>query len=248
MKIFVAHKFSEVDKGQLREKLEKVFSFLEKNGHQTFNYCRDRQKWKEDRRQLGIIVKEALEDLKKSDAILIFIDGPERSEGIYMEFGFAKALGKKVILLIAEDASSPMLEAMADQVIKFKELKDLEGKIVGLASYPNERSRTLLSPEDFKKLDLRIGKILSAERIENSDKLLKLEVDFGLEKRQIVSGIAQYFTPESLIGKEAPFVLNLEPRVLRGVESAGMILAASVDGKAVLLHPGEEVPPGSLIK
>ena len=106
----------------------------------------------------------------------------------------------------------------------------------------------MISYEDFKKLDIRIGKILSAEKIENSDKLLKLEVDFGEEKRQIVSGIAQHFTPESLIGKEAPFVVNLEPRVLRGVESAGMILAASANDKVVLLHPGEEVPPGSIIK
>ncbi|MFH1575579.1 MAG: methionine--tRNA ligase subunit beta [Candidatus Nealsonbacteria bacterium] len=106
----------------------------------------------------------------------------------------------------------------------------------------------MISHEDFKKLDIRIGKILSAEKIENSDNLLKLEVDFGGEKRQIVSGIAQYFTPESLIGKEAPFVVNMEPRVLRGVESAGMILAASVDGRAVLLHPGEEVAPGSIVK
>ena len=106
----------------------------------------------------------------------------------------------------------------------------------------------MISHEDFKKLDIRIGKILSAERIENSDKLLKLEVNFGDEKRQIVSGIAQHFTPESLIGKEAPFVINMEPRILRGVESAGMILAASVDGKAVLLRPDEEVPPGSIVK
>ena len=106
----------------------------------------------------------------------------------------------------------------------------------------------MINYEDFKKLDIRIGKILSAERIENSDKLLKLEVNFGDEKRQIVSGIAQHFTPESLIGKEAPFVINMEPRILRGVESAGMILAASVDGKAVLLRPDEEVPPGSIVK
>lgn len=106
----------------------------------------------------------------------------------------------------------------------------------------------MINFEDFKKIDIRIGKILSAERIENSDKLLKLEVDFGSEKRQIVSGIAEYYAPESLIGKEAPFVVNLEPRVLRGVESAGMIMAANVDGRPVLLHPGEEVPPGSIIK
>lgn len=105
----------------------------------------------------------------------------------------------------------------------------------------------MISFEDFQKLDIRIGKILSAEKIENSDKLLKLEVDFGEEKRQIVSGIAQHFSPESLIGKEAPFVINMEPRVLRGVESTGMIMAISANEKVVLLHPGEDVPPGSIV-
>jgi methionine--tRNA ligase beta chain len=106
----------------------------------------------------------------------------------------------------------------------------------------------MISFEDFQKLDIRIGKIISAERIENSDKLLKLQVSFGTETRQIVSGIAQYFTPESLIGKEASFVINIEPRILLGVESSGMILAASVEGRPVILHPAEEVPPGTIVK
>jgi methionine--tRNA ligase beta chain len=114
----------------------------------------------------------------------------------------------------------------------------------------------MITSEDFQKLDIRIGKIISAEKIENSDKLLKLQVDFGpsekpgqvRETRQIVSGIAQYFEPDELLGKEAPFVVNMEPRVLCGVESSGMILAASVDGRPVILHPGEEVPPGTIVK
>jgi methionine--tRNA ligase beta chain len=106
----------------------------------------------------------------------------------------------------------------------------------------------MITFEDFQKLDMRIGKIISAEKIENSDKLLKLQVDFGFETRQIVSGIAQYFEPEALLGREAPFVINMEPRVLCGVESSGMILAASVDGRPVILHPGEEVPPGTIVK
>jgi methionine--tRNA ligase beta chain len=106
----------------------------------------------------------------------------------------------------------------------------------------------MISSEDFQKLDIRIGKIISAEKIENSDKLLKLQVDFGLEIRQIVSGIAQYFAPESLVDKEAVFIINIEPRVLRGVESFGMIMAASVDGRPVILHPAEVVPPGTIVK
>jgi methionine--tRNA ligase beta chain len=102
--------------------------------------------------------------------------------------------------------------------------------------------------DDFKKLDIRIGKILSAEKIKGTDKLMKLEVDFGAEKRQIVAGIAEFFTPDHLIGKEIPVLMNLEPRNIRGIESRGMILAIDVDGKPVLLHPEREVPPGSVIR
>jgi len=119
--------------------------------------------------------------------------------------------------------------------------------------------------DDFAKVEIRIGKIISAEKVENSDKLLKLEVNFGtiqveFEKdgvvqgetkqitRQIIAGIAKYYEPEALIGKECPFVYNLAPRKLAGLESQGMILCPSHDGKPVLLHPDQEVSPGSLIK
>lgn len=102
-----------------------------------------------------------------------------------------------------------------------------------------------ISFEEFKKLRIRIGLIVEAEKVEGADKLLKLQVDFGDERRQIVSGIAQFYKPESLIGKEFPFVVNLEPRVIRGVESQGMILAISSDEKIVLLKPVKKVPAGS---
>ncbi|OGZ69768.1 MAG: methionine--tRNA ligase subunit beta [Candidatus Staskawiczbacteria bacterium RIFCSPHIGHO2_02_FULL_34_9] len=101
--------------------------------------------------------------------------------------------------------------------------------------------------EDFKKIDIRVGKIISAEKIEGSDKLLKLQVDFGEEKRQIVSGIAQFYEPDSLIGKECPFAFNLAPKSLMGVESQGMILAADDDGP-VLMSPDKEIKPGSTVK
>ena len=77
---------------------------------------------------------------------------------------------------------------------------------------------------------------------------MKLEVDFGLEKRQLVAGIAEFFEPDNLIGKEIPVLLNLEPRSFKGIESQGMILAIDVDGKPVLLHPEREVPSGSVIR
>ena len=106
----------------------------------------------------------------------------------------------------------------------------------------------MISYEEFKKLDIRIGKILKAERIEGVDKLLRLEVDLGSEVRQIVAGIAQFYEPENLVGKEIPILANLEPRILRGVESQGMLLAADNMGQPVIISPDNEIPPGSIVK
>lgn len=120
-----------------------------------------------------------------------------------------------------------------------------------------------ISLEDFKKLEIKIGKILAVEKVEGADRLLKLEVDFGSDpsagqgspngdsgssKRQIVSGIAEFYKPEDLIGKECPFIVNLEPRTIMGVESQGMLMAAGIENGIALLHPDKEVPAGSLIK
>jgi len=108
----------------------------------------------------------------------------------------------------------------------------------------------MVNIEDFKKLDIRIGKIISAERIPGSDKLLKLLFDVGeAGPRQILAGIAEHVEdPNSLVGKELPLILNLEPRKMRGEISYGMILAASVEEKPVLIHPDEEVPPGTIVR
>jgi len=101
---------------------------------------------------------------------------------------------------------------------------------------------------EFQKLELKVAKVLSAEKVEKSDKLLKLKIDLGGETRQLVAGIAQQYTPESLVGKEIVIVANLEPRVVFGVESQGMLLAASGPSGPVVLMPEKEVPPGSMIR
>ncbi len=112
-----------------------------------------------------------------------------------------------------------------------------------------------ISFEDFKKIEIKIGKIVAAEKIEKSDKLLKLEVDFGdpstssgLGRRQIVSGIANDYDSESLVDKSFVFITNLESRQIMGLESQGMILAADVEGHAILLEPNQEVNPGTLVR
>jgi len=106
----------------------------------------------------------------------------------------------------------------------------------------------MIDIDDFKKLDIRIGKVVSAEKIPDSNKLIKLIFDIGGEQRQIIAGIAESFPDATvLLGKEMPLLLNLEPRNLRGNISDGMILATDIEGRPILLSPTEEVPPGSAV-
>jgi len=103
--------------------------------------------------------------------------------------------------------------------------------------------------DDFGKLDLRIGTITTAEKVEKADKLLKLQVDLGFETRTIVSGIAQHFSPESLLNKQVIVVANLAPRKMRGIESQGMILTAEQpDGKLILVNPDTITENGSTVR
>lgn len=101
---------------------------------------------------------------------------------------------------------------------------------------------------DFAKIDIRIGKVIASEKIPETDKLLKLLIDFGSEKRTVVTGMAEFFEPQYFIGKEIPVLLNLEPRKIKGIESQGMILAAESEGKPCLLHPETEIPAGSEVR
>jgi methionyl-tRNA synthetase len=106
-----------------------------------------------------------------------------------------------------------------------------------------------ISIDDVLKVDLRVAQILVAERVPKADKLLRLEVDLGYEKRQILAGIAQYYEPEKLVGRKIVIVANLAPRSLRGLESNGMLLAASLpNGAPVLAGFLEEVPLGARLK
>ncbi len=108
-----------------------------------------------------------------------------------------------------------------------------------------------ISYNDFSKVKIKVGQIVSAEKIANADKLLKLMVNFGeAEPRQIVSGIAAYFPdPATLVGKKAMFVTNLEPRTIRGHVSNGMLFAVSTDAGAFsLLEPVGDIPPGTQAK
>ncbi|MDO8565553.1 MAG: methionine--tRNA ligase [bacterium] len=107
----------------------------------------------------------------------------------------------------------------------------------------------MITIEDFKKCDIRIGRVISAEKVEGSEKLIKFIFDVGAgEQRQIIGGLGiSYPNPETLVGRQMPLILNLEPRKLMGLESQGMMLCAD-DDEPILLHPAYEVPAGSVVK
>jgi len=106
-----------------------------------------------------------------------------------------------------------------------------------------------MSIDEFARIDLRVAKVLEAERVPDTDRLVKLLVDIGREKRQLVAGIAEAYEPEALVGKTIIVVANLQPVRLRGVESQGMLLAASPEGgKPILATFETEVPPGAKVR
>ena len=139
------------------------------------------------------------------------------------------------------------------------EKKDKESKMsetpppAAAGSKPDEAPAPAAGPEridiaDFARMELRAAKVTAAEKVEGSKKLLKLQVDLGTESRHVVAGIAQTHAPEDLVGKTVVLVANLEPAKLMGVESNGMVLAGSVDGKAVLCQFESEVAPGTKVR
>jgi methionyl-tRNA synthetase len=119
----------------------------------------------------------------------------------------------------------------------------------GAAAVPAVAAAAKIGIEDFTKVEMRVGQVKTAERVAGADRLLQLQVDIGDEVRQIVAGLAQVYKPEDLVGRKVVVVVNLQPRKLRGVESNGMIVAASLpDGSPVLAGFLEDVPVGARLK
>ncbi len=145
-------------------------------------------------------------------------------------------IGKATLLFqkIEDDIIEKQIAKLIKEPVTAQEVK----AVLPLPKAEQEGVKSETQYEDFAKIDLRVGKILSAEKIEKADKLLKLIVDLGFEQRTIVSGIAEHFKPEEIIGKQVTVVANLAPRKLRGIESKGMILMAeNSEGKLQFVNP-----------
>jgi methionyl-tRNA synthetase len=139
-----------------------------------------------------------------------------------------------------------LFSKIEDKTIE-EQLEKLEAskRVNEAANKTIEPQKDIITFEDFTKLDMRVGTILEAEKMPKTKKLLILKVDTGIDIRTIVSGIAESFTPEEVVGKQVTVLVNLAPRALRGVESEGMILMTeTAEGKLVFVNPGTTVKSG----
>jgi len=164
-----------------------------------------------------------------------------------LPFGGQTAVGDVIFPRLAFPV--PVVETTPKAAPKAAQKPSGENKSVEQTSPAEETASSEITIDDFIKVQFRIADITHAEKIEGAKKLLRLEVQLGEEKRQIVSGIADSYTPEELIGMQIVVVYNLKPAKLRGVESQGMLLAATdADGKAILLQPAKRVASGAEVR
>ncbi|MEG0455933.1 MAG: methionine--tRNA ligase subunit beta, partial [Bacteroides sp.] len=148
------------------------------------------------------------------------------------------------------NASELLFEKIEDATIEAQVQRLLDTKKANEeANYKAKPIRPNIEFDDFTKLDIRVGTVLECQKVPKADKLLQFKIEDGLETRTIVSGIAQHYQPEELVGKQVCFIANLAPRKLKGIVSEGMILSAeNNDGSLAVIMPGKEVKPGSEVK
>ena len=165
------------------------------------------------------------------------IDWAKMGEGVIPaghELGEAGLLFEKI-----EDAT---IQAQVDKLLATKKANEM-------ASVKAAPAKENIQYEDFMKMDIRVGKIIAAEKVAKTKKLMKLTVDTGIDERTIVSGIAEHYTPEEVIGRQVSVLVNLEPKPLKGIVSQGMILMAeNADGTLSFVSPDKEVKPGSEVR
>jgi methionyl-tRNA synthetase len=223
-------------------------------------YFQSHEPWKlikADKEKAGSVLRSCLQIAK---ALIILMEPvmPSKMQEAWKQLGFEGILEEKrfgeatVAVPAGHKLGKPeiLFGRMEDKTIK--ELEDIFKERMSQAESKDHKEKIkkmqTISFEQFQAVDLRIGEIREADPIKGSSKLLKLVIDIGNEKRQVVAGIAETYQPKDLIGTQVAIVANLEPAKLFGVESQAMLLAADIGGNALLLRPQEKVPPGTKIR
>lgn len=238
---------------RFREALKDAMNFARLGN----KYLADTEPWKvikSDRDRVATILNVALQ-ITANTAVAIEPFMPFTAEKMRPMLGIDRIgwdmLGRADIIAAGHRTGTPELlfDKIEDDVIE-RQLQKLEAaKAANAAANATvEPQKETISFEDFQKMDIRVSRIVAAEKVAKTKKLLKLTVDTGIDTRTIVSGIAEHYSPEELVGRQVLVLVNLAPRPLKGIESSGMILMGEdLTGKLVLLGPAEETVPGTTV-
>ncbi len=211
-------------------------------------------KKKESRDRLGTVLYNALEAMRVV-SLLVCPYMPQSAEEMWRQLGIEGELHRQKLseagrwgLLSAGSRVNPgrqifpRIEEERDKDISVKAEKKVEKEAV------ETKTPGLISIEEFQKVDLRVGLVKSAEKVEKAKKLIKLRVDIGAEERTLVAGIAECYSPEDLVNRKVVVVANLKPATIRGIESQGMLLAAGGDDNIVLVTMAGDIAPGAKVR
>ncbi len=234
----------------LNRALEEIWSFIN-----TVNkYLADNEPWKvakEDsqKKRLGRILYQAAAAIRVISYFL-FPVMPESSQRVWNFLGEEKTIENEPLKRLKyEDLKLGQAIKMPKPLFPRVDLKEfLKEEEIRQAPQKKEEKMDMVTFDEFKKMDLRVGEILKAEKVEGTDKLVKMEVDIGTEKRTMVAGVADVYSPEELEGKKLIVIVNLKPAVIRGIESQAMLLAAEIEGRAIIPFFDEDVPAGAKVR
>ncbi|MEE8604047.1 MAG: methionine--tRNA ligase [Candidatus Aminicenantaceae bacterium] len=232
----VSHHFEDY---AINKALEEIWVFI----NSVNKYLADNAPWKlakddSQRARLGRILYQATCALR-GISYFVYPVLPESSQKMWQLLGEKKPLEEESYSELAFFNLKP------DQ--KTQQSEPLFPRVDLKHFLQEEESMDIITFDDFKRMDLRVGEIIEAERVEGTDKLVKMQVNIGTETRQMIGGIADKYAPEELIGKKVVVIVNLKTAVIRGIESQGMLLAAEVGGKAIIPFFTEDVPAGAKV-
>ena len=222
-------------------------------GNQYFSTTQPWHLIKNDKERTATVLNLSAK-LSEILSILLWPIIPTTSESIWESLGFeglpvSNGIDEIDLAITNENQivkkSKPVFYKIKGDEVK-KNLDEIRSKTK--VQKTDDKKMSKISYDEFKNVELKIATITSAESLEKSRNLIRLQIDLGEEKRQILAGIKQYYSPEDLVGKQIVVVTNLKPATLMGEKSEGMLLAADIDGEPIILHPDKDVPPGTRVK
>jgi len=245
------------DDHALNRALEEVWFFL----NIVNKYLADNEPWKlagqlEKRDRLARVIFQAVCSIRGA-SYLLYPVMPQTSEKIWELLGEDRKPARLLTSELKFYDFQPVRQINRTKAIFPRiDLEEFMGEGDNVKKQPpasaemetKEKKMDYITYDEFKKMDLRVARVIAAERVEGTKKLLKLQIDLGTEQRQIIAGVAETYSPEDLLNKEFIVIANLQPAVIRGIESQGMLLAAEVDGRAIIPFFDRELPPGTKVK